>query len=143
MSRVTQPGQGLLLQLADAFVREAKLGGQLLQRVGWVPSQTIAGHDDLAQAVGKLGEEGPQSLVDQGPLSPFVQVLDQPGRQGADGWGEGSSGNACRLWLVWQRDGCGDELPPQRRSRRLCLAVGRSPEWPARDQYDRLAEPPS
>jgi hypothetical protein len=73
---VTQPGQGILLELANAFVGEAKLDAQLPQGARWMTIQAIASHHHLTQAVRELREEGEQSLVDPGLLDAFVQVFE-------------------------------------------------------------------
>jgi hypothetical protein len=75
VSRVTQPGQSVLLELADTLVRQTKLGAQLPQGARWVTIQAIASHDHLTQAVRELREKGEQSLVDQGLLGSFLQSL--------------------------------------------------------------------
>lgn len=132
---MTQPGQGLLLQLANPFVREAKLGAQLPQRAGRVPIQAVAGPDHLTQAVRELREEGEQGLVDQGPLDNLVQVRSlagwvrhQPATRVVCDLADGTTDVA--LW------------PPRHRWRRLCPTPGRSPGWLARDQCAQLAGPP-
>jgi hypothetical protein len=52
VGRVTQPGQSVLLELADALVRETKLGAQLSQGAMRVTIQAIAGYDHQAETVG-------------------------------------------------------------------------------------------
>ena len=71
---MTQPGQSVLLELTDPFVRETESSAQLTQGAWRNAIQAVAGDDDLSQSVGELGHERQQSVVDQRTIEVLVQT---------------------------------------------------------------------
>ena len=57
VSRLTQPDQGLDVQLADALVAQGKASTELAVTGGWLPIQTIVGDNDLAQPLGQAADQ--------------------------------------------------------------------------------------